>query len=96
MHACKYEKKLDRIESKIKKLTGSLSSDEAEYDAKKREEVLGIGETVICIFMGRKRTTGITTTSRRRRMTTKVKHDIDETKREIEDLNKDFQELERA
>ena len=91
----KYQTKLDQIESKIKKLTGSLSSDESEYEARKREEVLGIGETVIGIFMGRKRTTGITTASRRRRMTTKVKHDIDETKREIEDLNKDLKELEQ-
>jgi hypothetical protein len=90
----KYETKLDRIEAKIRKLRDSLSGDEAEYEARKREEVLGIGETVVGILLGSRRTTGITTASRRRRMTTKAKQDIEETKSDIEALNKDSKELE--
>jgi hypothetical protein len=91
----KYETKLDRIESKMRKLKDSLSGDEAEYEARKREEVLGIGETVVGILLGSRRTTGITTASRRRRMTTKAKQDIEETKKDIEALDKEFKELEK-
>ncbi|TFH13684.1 DUF87 domain-containing protein [Candidatus Bathyarchaeota archaeon] len=90
----KYESKLDKINTKIDQLTRSLDSDEAEYDARKREEVLGAGETIIGVLLGRRRTAGITTASRRRRMTTKSKYKIDDTKRDIEDLKKDVSELE--
>jgi hypothetical protein len=89
----KYEKKLDKLNSKISKLTSSLSADKAEYDARKREEILGIGETIIGVFMGR-RTSGATTASRRRRMTTRAKYDIEDTKKQIEELKKEFNELE--
>ena len=71
-----------------------LSSDEAEYEARKREEVIGIGETVLGYFMGRRRTSAGTTASRRRRMTTRVKQEIEKTKEEISDLKADYEELE--
>jgi hypothetical protein len=90
----KYEAKLDRINMKIDRLTGSLESDKAEYDARKREELFGAGETVLGVLLGRRRTTGITTASRRRRMTTRTKHKIEETSREIEELKKEITELE--
>lgn len=89
-----YRKKLDRLDSKIKDKIRDISSDEAEYDARKREEILGIGETVIGIFLGSRRTTGVTTASRRRRMTSKVKRDIEESKEELEELRKEFNDIE--
>ena len=91
----KYDTKLDSINSKINKLTSSLSSEEAEYDARKREEIFGMGETVLGVLLGRRRTTGITTASRRRRMTTQTKHKIEETSKEIEELKKEMSELEQ-
>ena len=91
----KHDTKIDRLDSKINKLANSLVADESEFNARKREEILGIGETVLGVFMGRRRTTGITTASRRRRMTTRVKHEIADTKKEIEELKQDFNELEQ-
>jgi hypothetical protein len=90
----KYDSKLDKVNSRIERLSSSLAADEAEYNARKREEVFGVGETVLGLLLGRRRTTGITTASRRRRMTTKAKHEIDETKREIEELKEEITELE--
>ena len=90
----KYEKQLDRLENKIDNMTRALSSDQAEFEARKREEIIGIGETVLGYFMGRRRTTAGTTASRRRRMTSRVKRDIEETKEEIADLRSDYFELE--
>jgi hypothetical protein len=90
----KYETKLERLNSKIEKLTGSLDAREAEYDARKREEIFGVGETVLGVLLGRRRTTGITTASRRRRMTTQTKHKIEATKEEIDDLKQEISEIE--
>ena len=90
----KYDSKLDRINSKISRLTNSLTVDKAEYDARKREEVFGVGETVLGVLLGRRRSTGITTASRRRRMTTKTKYKIDDTEKEIEQFKLELAELE--
>jgi hypothetical protein len=90
----KYDTQLDRINSKINRLTSSLNAKKAEHDARKREEVFGVGETVLGVLLGRRRTTGITTASRRRRMTTQTKLKIDEIKNEIEDLKEEILEVE--
>ena len=90
----KYGSKLDKINTKIDRLTSSINADESEHDARKREEILGAGETIIGVLLGRRRTTGITSASRRRRMTTKTKHKIDDSKREIEGLKQEISDLE--
>jgi len=68
----KYEKSLDKLEAKLRKLERDLNADEAEYTARKQEEVVGVGETVLSFFLGRRRTSVATTIARRRRMTSKV------------------------
>ncbi len=89
-----YDAKIGKIEDKISSLERSLSSDQAEYDARKREEYLGVGETVLGFFIGRKRTTGITSASRRNRLTEKAKNDVKETQEKLKDLKKDISEIE--
>jgi hypothetical protein len=91
----KFEKKLDSIESKIDKLSMDLSTDIAEYEGRKREEIIGIGETVLGLFLGKRRTTGATTAARRRRMTIKSKKEIEETEKELSNLKKDYEEIEK-
>ncbi len=91
----KYEKSFDRINNRISKLSRGLEADEAEYKARQREEVIGVGETILGYFMGRRRTTAGTTISRRRRMTTQVKMDIEETKEEIAELETEIDSLEK-
>jgi hypothetical protein len=90
----KHSKQLDRLETKIRRLERELAADEAEYDARKREEVVGVGETVLSFFLGRRRTSAATTIARRRRMTSKVKMDIQETKEEIGEVKEDVLQLE--
>ena len=65
-----------------------------EYEARKREEMVGVGETVLSFFMGRRRTSAATTIARRRRMTTKVKMEIEETKEEIDEIKEETEKLE--
>jgi len=90
----KYAKKLDKLEDKIRKLESDLASDEAEYEARKREEVIGAGESVLSIFLGSRRTSRASTVARRRRMTSKAKREVAETKEEISEAKKNALELE--
>jgi hypothetical protein len=89
-----YDNKISKIQDKITSLERSLASDQEEAQARKREEYIGAGETVLSFFIGRKRTTGITTAARRRRMTEKAQNDIQETQGKLADLKKDINELE--
>jgi hypothetical protein len=90
----KYAKKLDKLEDKLSKLKFDLADDEAEYKARKREELVGAGESVLSIFMGSRRTSRATTIARRRRMTSKAKRKADETKEDITRIKDDISELE--
>ena len=89
-----YESKIDKIEDRIKSLERNLQSDQEEVKARKREEYLGVGETVLGFFIGRRRSTGITTASRRRRMTAQAQNDVEEAQGKLSDFKKDVDELE--
>jgi hypothetical protein len=89
-----YEEKIDRVETKMHSLERGLQSDKEEVQARKREEYVGVGETLLSFFIGRKKTTGITTASRRRRMTEKAEDEAEEKTVKIEELKKDIGELE--
>ena len=90
----KYSKQLDKLENKIRKLEFDLASDESDYQARKREEIVGAGESVLGFFLGSRRTSTATTAARRRRLTSKAKRTIAETKKEIVEAKKDVSELE--
>lgn len=90
-----YDRRLDALAKKLRKLERDLVADEAEYKARQREEAVGVGETVLSFFLGRRRTSAATSIARRRRMTSKVKLDIEETEENISELKEDIQELER-
>ena len=90
----KYSKQLDKLENKISKLEFDLSSDESDYEARKREEIIGAGESVLSFFLGSRRTSTATTAARRRRLTSKAKMNISKTKKEIIEAKKDVKQLE--
>ncbi|MCC7568356.1 MAG: DUF87 domain-containing protein [Candidatus Methanofastidiosa archaeon] len=92
----KYAKKLDTLEARLERLHLKLDADKAEHEARKREEMVGAGETVLSFFMGRRRTTAATTISRKRRLTEKAKHEITETAEEIERTKRQAEELSAA
>ncbi len=89
----KYSKQLDNLEDKIRKLEFDLSSDESDYEARKREEIIGAGESVLGFFLGSRRTSTATTAARRRRLTAKAKMNISKTKKEIIEAKKDVTQL---
>ena len=71
-----------------------MAADEAEHAARSREELLGVGETVLGLFMGRRSTSAISRAATKRRMTSKAKIEIGDTQDEIADLQEEIAKLE--
>jgi Skp family chaperone for outer membrane proteins len=96
--SAKVQKVMDRLEKKLDREQRELDEDQAEYDARKREELLSAGETLVGMLglFGRKKRTGLATASRKRRMTSRAKEDIRESQEEIQSLQQEIQELERS
>ncbi len=89
----KNAKRLDKIEAKLRRKELKLSADQSEYKARKREEMIGAGESVLGFFLGSRRTRTATTLARKRRMTSKSKMEITETKEEIIELQNEMKKL---
>jgi hypothetical protein len=90
----KYRTRVERLEAKLRKEERELISDEAEYEARKSEARLTMGETALSFLMGRRRTRGISTVATKRRLADKAKLDAEETRQEIEDVEEEIAELE--
>jgi hypothetical protein len=90
----KYATRVERLEAKLRKEERELISDEAEYEARKGEARLVMGETALSFLIGRRRTRGISTVATKRRLADKAKLDAEETRQEIEDLEEEIAELE--
>jgi hypothetical protein len=90
----KYEKKYDKLEKKMRKSERELIDDEAEYEARKKEEIAGIGGTVLGVILGRRSTSSATSIARRRRLTSKAKREVQETTEEIKEVEGDIEKLE--
>jgi len=90
----KYERQIIRLESKLRKEERDLIADEAEYQARKRESRLTMGETALSFFMGRRRTRTVSTIATKQRLADKAKLDLKETEDQVAELEEDIAELE--
>jgi len=91
----RYEKKIDKLRDRIDSKQRDLMEDEAEFQARKREEMISAGESVLGVFLGRRSSRAISTAARKRRMTAKAKSDIADTRAKIAGLSEDLTELQR-
>jgi len=88
----KYAARIEKLEDKLRKKERELAGDEVDHQARKQEELLGAGETVLGMFMGRRRS--LSRVASRRRMTAKARLEMEETRDEIADIQEDIAELE--
>jgi len=91
----KYRKKLDRLEKRLAREQRELADDQGEYQARKREELISAGESVIGLLgiFGRRSTTGFSRAARKRRLTSSAKADIAESQEEIESLKAETEDM---
>jgi hypothetical protein len=90
----KYASRLDRLQDNLSKKERTLAADEEEHSARSREELIGVGETVFGLLIGRRSSRAISRAATKRRMTRKAKLDIEEAKEEIADLQEEIAKLE--
>ena len=79
--------------TKLQREERELEEDQTEYDARKHEELLSGAETVVDLFTGHRMRRGISTASRKRRLTKQAKADIEESEDSIDELEDQIQEL---
>ena len=93
--AAKYESRISSLETKLHKEERELAEDEAEYQGRKQEELIGIGESIFGFFSGRRKSTRVLSrAASKRRMTSQAKSDIEESQEVIAELKEDIAELE--
>jgi hypothetical protein len=92
----KYERSLDRLETRLSREKRELEEDRAEHQARRREELLSGAETIVGllgIFGRRSGRTGASRAARKRRLTASAKADVAESEEEVERLQAEIQEM---
>ena len=91
----KYNRDTERLEEKLRKEQRELAEDQADYEARKQQEWVGIGESVLGFFVGRRSTRTFSTAMSKRRMTGRAWQDVEESQIENAELERDIEELEQ-
>ncbi|HUS69343.1 MAG TPA: hypothetical protein VM075_01030, partial [Anaerolineae bacterium] len=91
----KYQKNLDRLEERLSREEQQLAGDRADYEGRKREELLSAGETVVGMLgiFGRRSSRGLSTAARKRRMTTQARGDVQESEEQIKRLEEEIKQM---
>jgi hypothetical protein len=88
-----YQTKIERLEARIRREERELDQDEIEFEARKREELLSAGESVIGLFSKRRSSRMLSTASRKRRLTQQAKAEVQESWDAIADLEGQIETL---
>ncbi|OUC06913.1 hypothetical protein RY27_18085, partial [Litorilinea aerophila] len=89
----KYATQLDRLRDKLERARREKSEKEADLAARRQHEWIGIGESILGFFLGRRSTRALSTAASRRRMTMKAGYAVEELTEEIQELEQDIQQL---
>ncbi len=90
----KYQTKLDSLQEKLRREEIELQKDETAYNARKQQEMLSAGDSLLSFFGGRKRvTTALSSASQKRQMTERAKQEVVESQQTIAQLNQQIQEM---
>jgi hypothetical protein len=89
----KFERDLERLQDRLQREERELDADRIEYEGRKREETLSLGESVLGLFTGRSRSRALSQASRKRRLTSQSRADVEESEEVIEQLEQQIKEL---
>ncbi|NTV05330.1 MAG: DUF87 domain-containing protein [Chlorobiaceae bacterium] len=88
----KFQPRIEKLQDRIQLEERELVRDEAEHQSRKTQELVGIGETVLGFFLGRKSSRGISSALGKRRMTANAQSDVEESKSVIDNLEREITE----
>ena len=92
----KYQREIARVEKQRRKEERELELDQADLTGRKREETVGVAESVFNFLTGRRQSYAVTYASRRRRLTEKAKSEVQESEDTIADLEDMLEQLRGA
>jgi len=87
----KYMKKIDKLEDKIEREKVRLERLQLDYKAKKNEEWISIGESVLGFVLGSKSRRALSSAARKRRMTSSTAERIKEKELKVEQLKDELE-----
>jgi hypothetical protein len=95
--AAKYESRLNSLREKLRREEIELEKDQTAHGARKQQEMLSVGDSLLSMFAGRRRklTTALSSASQKRQMTARAKQEIEESLETIQDLNEQIAQIER-
>ncbi|NTV99385.1 MAG: hypothetical protein HGA70_09500 [Chlorobiaceae bacterium] len=82
----KFKPRIEKLRERAQKEERELEMDEMEHQSRKTQELVGIGETVLGLFLGRKSTRAISSAISNRRMTANAQADIRESQETIQNI----------
>ncbi len=92
--AAKYETRLDSLREKLRREEVELQKDQSAYDARKQQEMLSAGDSLLSLFGGRKRiTSALGSASQKRQMTERARQEVQESQETIAQLNQEIADL---
>jgi hypothetical protein len=90
-----YETRLTRLNNQVQTAQDRLARKKADADAKQRETMVSIGESVLGMFMGRRSMRAASSALSKHRQASDAKMDMEQVGESVESLQKDIQALQQ-
>ncbi len=92
----RYQREIARVEKQLRKQEHELEQDQADLTGRKREETIGLAESVFNFISGRRPSYAVTFATRRRRLTQQAESEVDESLDTITELKDMLEQLQGA
>jgi hypothetical protein len=89
-----FARQIARLQEQRERVSRQKAAKEADYASRKQQEVIGIGESLLSFFFGRRSTRAFSTAANRRRMTVQSRMEVEEAERSLADLDAKIAALE--
>ncbi|MBN1956487.1 MAG: hypothetical protein JW900_15765 [Anaerolineae bacterium] len=90
----RHKDRLDRLQDQLRRAEAALARKEADAEARKREVLVSVGESVVGMFLGRRSTRAASTALSKHRQTTMKKLEVEEAEASVAAIKEDIKELE--
>lgn len=87
------DKRMASVQDKLRRERRELEVDQQDLEARKREELLSLGESAINLLVGRRSSSIVSRASRKRTMTKRAQADVQESEVAIKDLERQLEML---
>lgn len=87
------ERKMARVQEKLRREQRELAEDQQELEARKREELLGLGESAFNLLAGRRSSTLVSRASTKHRLKQRARAEVEESQEEIKSLEQQLADL---